>query len=86
MRLVERTGVTIGDLAHVIDQASDSAHRIAASVRQHSVGMEQVAAAMVNIKQATTQNLSATAATREAAEHLTNLAGGLTRAVAQYKV
>jgi methyl-accepting chemotaxis protein len=86
MQLVERTGVTIGDLAHVIDQASDSAHRIAASVRQHSVGMEQVAAAMVNIKQATTQNLSATAATREAAEHLTNLAGGLTRAVAQYKV
>jgi methyl-accepting chemotaxis protein len=41
---------------------------------------------MVNIKQATTQNLSATAATRESAEHLTNLACGLTRAVAQYKV
>jgi methyl-accepting chemotaxis protein len=86
IRLVEKTGQTIGELAHVIDQASQSAHLIAASVRQHSVGMEQVAAAMVNIKQATTRNLSATADTRRAAEHLTTLAGGLTRTVAQYKV
>ena len=86
IRLVEKTGQTIGELAHVIDQASQSAHLIAASVRQHSVGMEQVAAAMVNINQATTHNLSATADTRKAAEHLTTLAGGLTRTVAQYKV
>jgi methyl-accepting chemotaxis protein len=86
IRLVEKTGQTIGELAHVIDQASQSAHQIAASVRQHSVGMEQVAAAMVNINQATTHNLSATADTRKAAEHLTTLAGGLTRTVAQYRV
>jgi methyl-accepting chemotaxis protein len=86
MRLVEQTGQTIGELAHVIDQASDSAHQIAASVRQHSVGMEQVAAAMVNINQATTNSLSATAVTRKAAEHLTTLAGGLTRTVALYRV
>lgn len=86
MRLVEQTGNTIGELAHVIDQASQSAYQIAASVRQHSLGMEQVAAAMVNINQATTHNLSATADTRKAAEHLTDLAHGLTRAVAQYRV
>jgi methyl-accepting chemotaxis protein len=86
IRLVEKTGQTIGQLAHVIDQASQSAHLIAASVRQHSVGMEQVAAAMLNINQATAHNLSATADTRKAAEHLTTLAGGLTRAVAQYRV
>jgi methyl-accepting chemotaxis protein len=86
IRLVEKTGKTIGELALVIDHASQSAHLIAASVRQHSVGMEQVAAAMVNINQATTHNLSATADTRKAAEHLTNLASGLTRAVAQYRV
>jgi methyl-accepting chemotaxis protein len=86
IRLVEKTGQTIGELAHVIENAYQSAHLIAASVRQHSVGMEQVAAAMVNISQATTHNLSATADTREAAEHLTTLAGGLTRTVAQYKV
>lgn len=86
IRLVEKTGQTIGELAHVIDQASQSAHLIAASVRQHSVGMEQVAAAMVNINQATTHSLSATADTRKAAEHLTDLAGGLTRAAAQYTV
>jgi methyl-accepting chemotaxis protein len=48
--------------------------------------MEQVAAAMLNIKQATAHNLSATADTRKAAEHLTSLAGGLTRAVAEYRV
>jgi methyl-accepting chemotaxis protein len=86
IRLVEKTGQTIGELAHVIEQASQSAHLIAASVRQHSVGMEQVAAAMVNINQATIHNLSATADTRKAAEHLNVLAGGLTRTVAQYKV
>jgi hypothetical protein len=40
----------------------------------------------VNINQATTNNLSATADTRKAAERLTTLAGGLTRTVAQYKV
>jgi methyl-accepting chemotaxis protein len=86
MHLVEQTGVTIGELAHVIDQASDSAHQIAASVRQHSVGMEQVEAAMININQATTHSLAASADTRKAAEHLTTLAGGLTGTVAQYKV
>jgi methyl-accepting chemotaxis protein len=84
--LVERTGQTIGELALVIENAYESAQLIAASVRQHSVGMEQVAVAMANINLATIQSLSATADTRKAAESLTSLAGGLTRVAAQYKV
>ena len=48
--------------------------------------MEQIAVAMGNINQATTQNLAATGDTRQAAEDLATLAGRLDDLAAQYKL
>ena len=75
-----------GALADVVEQAAQSAAQIAASVRQHSAGMEQIAAAMANINQATTQNVAAAGSTREAGERLTDQAGQLNGLVARYQV
>jgi methyl-accepting chemotaxis protein len=52
-----------------------------ASVRQHSVGMDQIAAVMANINLATDQNLAATTNTKQAAENVSHLAGQLDQLV-----
>jgi methyl-accepting chemotaxis protein len=48
--------------------------------------MEQIAAAMSNINQATTQSLAATNDTRQAAENLATLARRFANLVAHYRV
>jgi methyl-accepting chemotaxis protein len=55
-------------------------------VRQHSIGMEQIAAAMGNIQQVTSQSLAASKDTQQAADQLADLAGRLDRLVAHYQV
>jgi hypothetical protein len=55
-------------------------------VRQHSIGMEQIVAAMTDISHATTQNLNATSSTQTAAEDLTNLAKRLALVIADYRM
>jgi methyl-accepting chemotaxis protein len=85
MQLTEQSGRTIDELAGVIQDTARSAHQIAAAVRQHSVGMEQIAAAMENISQVTSQSLTATTNTQQAAEHLGELARRLDTLVARYQ-
>jgi methyl-accepting chemotaxis protein len=55
-------------------------------VRQHSVGMEQIAAAMEDIDGAARQNLEASAHTRETIEDITDLASRLEQVIAQYRL
>ena len=55
-------------------------------MRQHSIGMEQIVAAMTDISRATTQNLNATSSTQQAAEELTGLARRLALVIADYRV
>jgi methyl-accepting chemotaxis protein len=83
---IGQAGMTIRDLADVSERADLSAQRIAASVRQHSIGMEQVAIAMAGIEQATEQNARAAHDTQRAAGSLTDLAQRLDGLVAQYRM
>lgn len=54
------TGDSISALSSSISEASQAVMQIAASSQQQLVGMDQVALAMNNIKQATTQNAAST--------------------------
>jgi methyl-accepting chemotaxis protein-1 (serine sensor receptor) len=63
-----------------------SAQQISAAVRQHSIGMEQIVAAMGDISRVTNQNLKATSSTQQAAEELTNLAKRLAAVIAGYRM
>ena len=84
--LIEQAGHTIDDISGVVQRGAQLANQIAASVRQHSIGMEQIAVAMSNINDATGQNLAATTNTQHAAQNLTTLAGRLKQAVTQYHI
>lgn len=81
---LERVAGTITDLAGVIQQSAYSAQLIGASVRQHSIGMEQIASAMNNINTATRESLSTTRHTKSAAEELATLATRLKALTSSY--
>ncbi len=82
---IGQLGQTIHELSEAIQQAAYSSQLIGASVRQHSVGMEQIAAAMQNINRATFENLSTTNHTKAAAENLHKLSRRLNNLIAGYK-
>jgi methyl-accepting chemotaxis protein len=67
------TGEAIRGLTDSIAEAAQAATQIAASSQQQLVGMDQVAIAMENIKQASTQNVAATKQAEEAAKNLNQL-------------
>jgi methyl-accepting chemotaxis protein len=73
-------------LAESIAEATQAATQIAASSQQQLVGMDQVALAMENIKQATTQNVASTRQAEPSAQNLHDLGQKLQQLVAQYKV
>ncbi len=82
---IDQLGQTIHELSEAIQQAAYSSQLIGASVRQHSVGMEQIAAAMQNINRATFENLSTTNHTKAAAENLSKLSRRLNNLITGYK-
>ncbi len=82
---IDQLGQTIHELSETIQQAAYSSQLIGASVRQHSVGMEQIAAAMQNINRATFENLSTTNHTKAAAENLNKLSRRLNNLITGYK-
>jgi methyl-accepting chemotaxis protein len=67
------TGESIHQLADSIAEAAQAATQIAASSQQQMVGMDQVALAMENIKQASAQNVSGTRQAEVAAQSLHEL-------------
>ena len=81
---IERVARTITDLEAVIQQSAYSAQLIGASVRQHSIGMEQIASAMNNINTATRGSLATTRHTKNAAEELATLATRLKALTSSY--
>jgi methyl-accepting chemotaxis protein len=82
---IVQLGQTIHELSEAIQQAAYSSQLIGTSVRQHSVGMEQIAAAMQNINRATFENLTTTNHTKLAAENLNKLSRRLNDLIAGYK-
>lgn len=79
-------GEAIRILADSIAEAAQAATQIAASSQQQLVGMDQVALAMENIKQASAQNVTSTRQAEAAAQNLHELGQKLKQLVAQYKV
>jgi methyl-accepting chemotaxis protein len=84
-----RLSVSLGDavrsLADNIETAAQAATQIAASAQQQMVGMDQVALAMQNIQDATSQNLASTRQTESAAQNLHQLGLKLQKIVEQYR-
>ena len=77
-------GETITGLADVIQDGSISAQQITAAVQQHSIGMDQIVAAMIDIRGVTEQNGFAGSASRQAADSLIELARRLNTSVERY--
>ena len=85
MRLASRTGEAIQLLATSIDDAAQTAMQMRAGGQQQATGIEQIALAMQNINQATTQTLASTRQTEKAAQELDGLARSLSDVVDQYQ-
>ena len=80
------TGDAIEALASSIGEASQAVIQIAASNQQQLIGMDQVAVAMNNIKQATTQNAASTKQVEITIRNLQDLGGKLKEMVRHYRV
>jgi methyl-accepting chemotaxis protein len=86
MKQSTETGESIRLLSDSINEAAQAATQIAASSQQQIVGMDQVALAMENIKQASVQNVAGTRQAEVAAQSLHELGQRLKQLAAQYKV
>jgi len=80
------TGEAIRQLAQSITEAAQAVTQIAASSQQQQAGMDQVALAMENINQASTQNVAGTKQAETAAHNLNELGQKLKGIVEQYKL
>jgi methyl-accepting chemotaxis protein len=85
-RQAEVAGESIQALAGIVSEAAQAATQIAASSQQQLVGMDQVAGAMENIKQASTQNVASARQLENAARNLGELGNRLKALVENYSV
>lgn len=79
-------GEAIKVLAQSIVEAAQAATQIAASSRQQQVGMDQVALAIENIRQASAQNVAGTKQAETAAHDLSGLGQKLKVIIEQYHI
>lgn len=80
------TGDAIKELSKSITEASQAVMQIAASSQQQLVGMDQVALAMSNIKQATSQNAAGTKQVEVTVRNLNDVGQKLKTLIGHYKV
>ncbi|ABC27419.1 Methyl-accepting chemotaxis protein [Hahella chejuensis KCTC 2396] len=80
------SGQAIRLLADCVENSSDVAIQISASSQQQLVGMDQVAAAIENIKQASQDNVAGAKQSKEAASSLHLLGNTLKEQVAQFRL
>jgi len=76
----------IQDLANSVGEAAQATTQIAVSSQEQLVGMDQVVSAMESIKQASTQNVTATKQVESAAHDLHELGQNLKHLIEQYRV
>ncbi len=86
MKRSTEAGESIRILTESIGEAAQAAAQIAASSQQQLAGMDQMALAMDNIKQASTQNVAGTKQTEIAAKNLHDLGQKLKQLVERYTV
>ncbi|MBI2471898.1 MAG: methyl-accepting chemotaxis protein [Planctomycetes bacterium] len=80
------TGDAIRELSRSISEAAQAVTQIAASSQQQLVGMDQIALAMTNIKQATAQNAASTKQVESTVRSLQELGQKLKALVEYYKI
>ncbi len=86
MQLAIKSGKAIEELAETFSESANIAKQILASAQQQYVGMEQIAAAMNDINQSTTQSLASTKQTEKAAKNLNELGNRLKELVSSYEI
>jgi methyl-accepting chemotaxis protein len=86
LQLTVRAGDGIRMLAGTIREASGAAEAIAASAHQQSVGMDQIADAMTNIDNGTSQFVEGAHQSQRAAENLNELSAKLASLTDRYRV
>ncbi len=86
LALLQKSEGVINTLAENVDEAANASVQITASSQQQQVGMEQVAAAMENIKEASVQVASSTKQMERAIQDLHELGMRLKEMVKQYRV
>lgn len=86
VELVNRAGSSIRELAGTIEEAAYAAVQIAASTRQQTVGVDQLMAAMNNIRSAMSQTTSMTMTVERSARELITIARKLTEFVERYRI
>ncbi|MBN1894816.1 chemotaxis protein, partial [bacterium] len=79
-------GDSIQRLANSVADAAQATTQIAVSSQEQLVGMDQVVSAMESIKQASTQNVTATKQVESAAHELHELGQRLKQLIEQYRV
>jgi len=75
--VASRAGEAIRLLAESLTESAQAAQQILVSAQQQAAGMDQVALAMQNIREASTQNIASTRQVERAAQDLNSLAGRL---------
>lgn len=86
LELSSNANEVITTLSAGVDEASQSNIQIAASSQQQLIGMEQIATAMENIKEASAQGTLGARQTEESIVELKSLGGKLLEIVEQYKL
>jgi methyl-accepting chemotaxis protein len=86
VRQFSQAGQSIQILSASVSEATQAATQIAASSQQQLVGVDQVATAMENVKQASTQNVASAKQLESAAHGLNDLGQSLKQLVEQYRV
>lgn len=84
--LANQAGHTIQQLSENISESARAAQQIVASAQQQAAGMDQIALAIGDINQSTTQALSSTKQTEKAAQSLSDLGNSLKEFVTEYKI
>ncbi|TAN09624.1 MAG: HAMP domain-containing protein [Chitinophagaceae bacterium] len=82
----EVVGAAIQDLAASVNEAAQAAIQIAASSQQQLVGVDQVAGAMEDIKQASLQNVASAKQLDSAARNLNELGQRMKQLTTQYQL
>lgn len=84
--LVEKSGEMMKQLSEVIDETVRASKQIVAAVQQEVVGIDQVSTSMNEINKVTSQFVSSTQQTKEAAANMDRVAERLQECVSVYKI
>lgn len=84
IKLANRAGEAIRDLAEIIEESATSAENIANAISQQRIGIEQATSAIQHINETTKANLDKTRQIESALQSLNELAEELRKAIGRY--